>query len=331
MKNEKFCFNKKNGVLSLLIIFIVTAILLTTNLLQVKTSTNSRADWNVDTCWPWDYGCLCGQKTYGLVCKQYKSIRVAEGQFDCKAKKLLTKCEIGCNIDKISCNTIWTIAKNDISPNKLCTSEEINTGRFKCFQIKGENNYYQFACGSVDARYFKCVDKCGSNGACEIIPTPLFSQMLATSSPTLTPTPYKAPTLAGGSKDLTLKIVDKTENGLYISNTVVYFYKENNIKYHASFYGFAGESTDTCNERDKGKEYKRFTMGQSLILAEGSIPDLYLYSQKTNNGTSFYLMYKGVKYDLFTFVKDKNAILVGVSNSDIPGMSNTYKIVCFDN
>ena len=42
-------------------------------------------------------------------------------------------------------------------------------------------------------------------------------------------------------------------------------------------------------------------------------------------------MYKGVKYDLFTFVKDKNAILVGVSNSDIPGMSNTYKIVCFDN
>lgn len=335
MDNKKICISKSVLIIISLILLIYGLVIFSKQLLTEKPAISSFAIESQTTCYPWDYKCLCGPKTTGITCKQYNTLGgPVQGQFNCQTKKPIGKCNLGCNIDGVSCNSIVSVSKYEKFNDKICSYQEKNAGRFKCFQIVGELNYYQFACGSKDSRYWKCDGGCTKDNVCEkIITTPFYTQIAPTptSKPILTPIRIFSPTMNPililsptiNPNDLRLQVLAVKKNGEYIGDAHIDFYDNSVKKYYGFFYAFAGDETTECHGNDG---YKITPIGEVISITE-RIPTFSLKSERTSNGVTLYFLYQQKRYDLFTMAKNANHIVIGISNTNIP---NVAKIACLE-
>lgn len=329
MDKKKICVSKNVLFVILFIFLIFGLVIFSKRLLTEKPTIFSFAQKSQKTCLPWDYKCLCGLKTTGTICKQYANIKgPVEGQFDCQTKKLIRKCDFGCNIDGISCNTIVSVSKYDKFYDKICSYQEKNTGRFKCFKIVEGSGYYQFACGSKDSRYWKCDGACTKEGICEkIIEFPFYTQTTPNTS-TPTPKPILIPTrmltpIINPKNNLRLQVLAVQKSGEYIGDAHIDFYDNSVKKYYGFLYAYAGDETTECYGNDG---YKIAPIGEVISITE-RIPTFSLKSERTSNGVTLYFLYQQKRYDLFTMAKNANHIRIGIDNSNIP---NVEKIACLE-
>ena len=139
------------------------------------------------------------------------------------------------------------------------------------------------------------------------------------------PVPTRVLTPTINPKNLTLQVLGVEKNGEYIGDAHIDFYDGSVKKYYGFFYAFAGDATSRCGTESL-KKYKSAPIGTPIFITE-LIPTFYLNSERTNNGVTLYFLYQQKRFDLFTFPKDTNAIVVGIDNTRIPDV--TY-IACLE-
>lgn len=137
------------------------------------------------------------------------------------------------------------------------------------------------------------------------------------------PTRILTPTI--NPENLTLQVLAVEKNGEYIGDAHIDFYDGSVKKYYGFFYAFAGGETSQCGTENL-KKYKSAPIGKQIFITE-LIPTFYLKSERTNNGVILYFLYQQKRFDLFTFPKDANHIVVGIDNTRIPDV--TY-IACLE-
>src|SRR3989344_7494754 len=143
-----------------------------------------------------------------------------------------------------------------------------------------------------------------------------------------TPTQIPRPTVSPATLRLEVPWQLIANDNDYNASAHFDFYDGSVKKYYGFFYAFAGDGTNKSSEcgTENLKKYKSAPIGKQIFITN-LIPNFYLNSERTNNSTKLYFIYQSKRYDLFTFPKNANHILVGIDNTRIPDV--TY-IACLE-